>query len=78
VFYPCAENEMEFPDWVIKCTEHIHSRVGVTYIGHTWQFMAMLTFIEKERLKELEAQSPFVSKRNSEIENLESFLNYDN
>ena len=57
VVYPCAENELEFPDYVIKCAERIHSRVGVTYIGHKWQFMALLTFIEKERLKEVEAQS---------------------
>jgi hypothetical protein len=62
----------------IKCAERIHSRVGKTYIGHKWQFMALLTFIEKERLKELEDQSPSVSKRNREIKNLESSINYDN
>jgi hypothetical protein len=78
VLYPCANNELEFPDWVIKCAERIHSRVGVTYIGHKWQFMALLTFIEKERLKELEVQSLSVSKRNREIKNLESSINYDN
>ena len=47
VLYPSAENELVFPDWVIRCVERIHSRVGVTYIGHKWQFMALLTFIEK-------------------------------
>ena len=78
VLYPSAENELGFPDWVIKCVEWIHSRVGTTYIGHKWQFMALLIFIEKERLKELEAQSPSVSKRNREIKNLESSINYDN
>jgi hypothetical protein len=78
VLYPCANNELEFPDWVIKCAERIHSRVGVTYIGHKWQLMALLTFIEKERLKELEVQSLSVSKRNREIKNLESSINYDN
>jgi hypothetical protein len=78
VLYPCAEKELEFPDWVIKCAERIHSRVGITYIGHKWQFMALLIFIERERLKELEAQSPSVSKRNREIKNLESSINYDN
>jgi hypothetical protein len=52
--------------------------VGITYIGHKWQFMALLTFIEKERLKELETQSPSVSKRNREIKNLKSSINYDN
>ena len=78
VFYPCAENELEFPNWVIKYAERIHYRVGVAYIGHKWQFMALLTFIEKERLKELEAQSPSISKRNREIKNLESSINYDN
>ena len=51
---------------------------SVTYIGHKWQFMALLTFIEKERLKEVEAQSLSVSKRNREIKNLESSINYDN
>jgi hypothetical protein len=78
VLYPCVGNELEYPDWVIKCAERIHSRVGITYIGHKWQFMALLFFIEKERLKELEAQSPSVSKRNREIKNLESSINYDN
>jgi hypothetical protein len=53
-------------------------RVGITYIGHKWQFKALLTFIEKERLKELEAQSSSVSKRNREIKNLKSSINYDN
>jgi hypothetical protein len=78
VLYPCVDNEMEFPDWVLKCAERIHSKVGITYIGQKWQFMALLTFIEKERLKELEAQSLSVSKRNREIKNLESSINYDN
>jgi hypothetical protein len=78
VLYPNAENEFVFPDWVIRCAERIHSRVGITYIGHKWQFMALLTFIEKERMKELEAQSPPVRKRNREIKNLESSINYDN
>jgi hypothetical protein len=40
--------------------------------------MALLTFLEKERLKELEAQSLSISKRNREIKNLESSINYDN
>jgi hypothetical protein len=39
--------------------------------------MALLTFLEKESLKELEAQSPFV-KGNREIKNLESSINYEN
>ena len=77
MLYPCAENDLEFPNWVIKCAEQIHSKVCVTYIGHKWQFMALLTLIEKERLKELEAQSPSISKRNREIKNLESSINYD-
>jgi hypothetical protein len=33
ILYPCADNEFEFPDWVIKCAELIHSRVGIMYIG---------------------------------------------
>jgi hypothetical protein len=33
VLYPCAANESEFPNWVIKCAERIHSRVGIMYIG---------------------------------------------
>jgi hypothetical protein len=53
-------------------------RVDMTYIGYKWQFKALLTFIEKERLKELKAQSPLVSKRNREIKNLKSSINYDN
>jgi hypothetical protein len=78
VLFPCADNELEFLDWIIKCAEQIHSRVGITYIGYKCQFMALLTFLEKERLKELEAQSPSVSKMSRELKNLKSFINYDN
>jgi hypothetical protein len=75
IIIPCAAIESEFPDWVIKCAERIHSRVGVSYVGQKWQFMALLTFLEKERLKEIQSLS--ASKRNREVKNLESSINYD-
>jgi hypothetical protein len=75
IILPCAAIESEFSDWVIKCAERIHSRVGVSYVGQKWQFMALLTFLEKERLKEI--QSLYASKRNKEVKNLESSINYD-
>ena len=40
--------------------------------------MALLNFLEKERFKELEAQSLFTTKRNREVKNLECSINYDN
>ena len=40
VLYPSAGNELVFLDWVIKCAKWIHSKVGINYIGHKWQFMA--------------------------------------
>ena len=40
--------------------------------------MAVLTFLEKERFKELEAQSLSASKRNREVKNLKCSINYDN
>jgi hypothetical protein len=75
IIIPCAAIESEFPDWVIKCAERIHSRVGVSYVGQKWQFMALLTFLEKERLKEIQFLS--ASKRNREVKNLKSSINYD-
>jgi hypothetical protein len=48
------------------------------YIGQKWQFMALLTFHEIERFKELENQSLSASKRNKEVKNLECSMNYDN
>jgi hypothetical protein len=33
VLFPCVVNESKFPDWVVKCAEQIHSRVGITYVG---------------------------------------------
>jgi hypothetical protein len=75
IIIPCAAIESEFPDWVIKCAERIHSRVGVSYVGQKWQFMALLTFLEKERLKEIQSLS--ASKINREVKNLESSINYD-
>jgi hypothetical protein len=48
------------------------------YVGQKWQFMALLTFHEIERFKELEDQSLSASKRNREVKNLECSINYDN
>jgi hypothetical protein len=70
-----AANESKFPDWAINCAEWIHSRVGITYVGQKWQFMALLTFLEKDRLKEVQSLS--ASKKKREVKNLESSINYD-
>jgi hypothetical protein len=75
VILPYAASESDFLDWVIKCAEQIHSKVGVTYVGQKWQLMALLTFHEKERMKEIQSSS--TSKRNKEVKNLESSINYD-
>jgi hypothetical protein len=78
VQYPYTVNESEFPDWVVKVAERIHSRVGVTYVGQKWEFMGLLTFLEKEHFKELEAQSLSANRKNREVKNLECSINYDN
>jgi hypothetical protein len=76
--FPFTVNESEFPDWVVKVAERIHSKVGVTYVGQKWEFMALLTFLEKEHFKELESQSLSANKMNREVKNLECSINYDN
>jgi hypothetical protein len=78
VQFPFTVNESEFPDWVVKVAERIHSKVGVTYVGQKWEFMGLLTFLEKERFKELEAQSLSANRMNREVKNLECSINYDN
>jgi hypothetical protein len=78
VQYPYTVNESEFPDWVVKVAERIHSKVGVTYVGQKWEFMGLLTFLEKEHFKELEAQSLSANRKNREVKNLECSINYDN
>jgi hypothetical protein len=40
--------------------------------------MALLTFLEKEWFKVLEAQSLSASKRNRDVKKLEGSINYDN
>ena len=78
VLFPCVVNDSELLDWVVKCAEQIHSKVGITYVGQKWQFMALLTFLEIEQFKELEDQTLSTSKRNKEVKNLECSINYDN
>jgi hypothetical protein len=78
VQFPFTVNESEFPDWVVKVAERIHSKVGVTYVGQKWEFMGLLTFLEKEHFKELESQSLYANKMNREVKNLECSINYDN
>lgn len=54
--FPCSANDLEYPDWVIKCAERIHPKVGISYVGNKWQMMALLNFLKKERSKgEMEA-----------------------
>lgn len=76
--FPGSANELEFPDWVIKCAERIHPKLGIFYVGNKWQLMALLIFLEKEHSREeMEAPSHSDTKGNMEVKNLEWSISYD-
>jgi hypothetical protein len=48
---PFARNEAGYSDWVTECASEIYPIVGISYVGHKLQLLALLTFLEKERRK---------------------------
>jgi hypothetical protein len=52
--------------------------VVILYVGHKLQLLALLTFLEEERRKEvMDALSNSGTKGKREVKNLETSVNYD-
>jgi len=65
-------------DWVIQCANEIYPIVGISYVGHKQQLLALLTFLEEERRnEEVGALLSGGAKGKREVKNLESSVNYD-
>ncbi|KAE8038505.1 hypothetical protein FH972_011007 [Carpinus fangiana] len=70
--------EAGYSDWVTQSTSEIYPIVGISYVGHKLQLLALLTFLEEEHRKDAmvtNSRSGMMDRR--EVKNLESSVNYD-
>jgi hypothetical protein len=74
---PTSKGLSGYSNWVIQCANEIYPIVGISYVGHKLQLLALLTFLEEERcLEELGDWSTSAMKGKREVKNLESSINY--
>ena len=65
-------------DWVTQCASEIYPIVGISYVGHKLQLLALLTFLEGERCNnKMVANLSSGTEGMREINNLECLVNYD-
>jgi hypothetical protein len=65
-------------DWVTHCASEIYPIIGISYVGHKLQLLALLTFLDEDRRKgSLVVNSRSGAKGWREVKNLESSINYD-
>jgi len=77
-YSPTLGGLSEYSDWVIQCANEIYPIVGILYVGHKLQLLALLTFLEEERRsEELGALLSGDTKGKREVKNMESSVNYD-
>jgi hypothetical protein len=77
-YSPISRGLSGYFDWVIQCANEIYPIVGVSYMGHKLQLLALLTFLEEEhRNEEVGALSSGGTKGKREVKNLESSINYN-
>ena len=49
---PKSGKEVGYSDWVTQCASEIYPIVGISYVGHKLQLLALLTFLEGEHHKD--------------------------
>jgi hypothetical protein len=77
-YSPISGGLSGYSNWVIQCANEIYPIVGISYVGHKLQLLALLTFLEEERRnEEVGALSSGGTKGKREVKNLESSVNYD-
>jgi hypothetical protein len=65
-------------DWVIQCANEIYPIVGILFVGHKLQLLALLTFLEEEcRINAMVTNSSRGTKGKKEVKNLECSVNSD-
>jgi len=77
-YSPSAGDLSGYSDWVIQCANEIYPIVGISYVNHKLQLLALLTFLEEERRnEEVGVLSSGGTKGKREVKNLECSINYD-
>ena len=67
-----------YSDWFIQCANEIYPIVGILFVGHKLQLLALLTFFEEERrINAMVTNSSNGTKDMREVKNLECSVNYD-
>jgi len=51
-YSPISGGLSGYSDWVIQCANEIYPIVGISYMGHKLQLLALLTFLEEEHRNE--------------------------
>jgi hypothetical protein len=74
-YSPTSGDLSGYSEWIIQCANEIYPIVGISYVGHELQLLALLTFLEEERRNEELSSDGTKGKR--EVKNLESFVNYN-
>ena len=70
-------NEAGYSDWVTQCASEIYPIIGISYVGHKLQLLALLTFLEEDRCKgSMVSNSRSDAKGRREVKNLESSVNF--
>jgi hypothetical protein len=66
-----------YSDWVTQCASEIYPIVGISYVGHKLQLLALLTFLEERRKGSMVTNLRSGAKGRREVKTLESSVNYD-
>jgi hypothetical protein len=65
-------------DSIFQCANEIYLIVGISFVGHKLQLLALLTFLEEERRNNAMGTNPSSgTKGKREVRNLDSSVNYD-
>ena len=63
---------------MVQCANEIYPIVGISFVGHKLQLLALLMFIKEERQNNALVSNPSSgTKGKREVRNLESLVNYD-
>jgi hypothetical protein len=77
-YTPSSGGVSGYLDWVTQSASEIYPIVGILYVGHKLQLLALLTFLEGElRNNAMVANLSSGTKGKREFKNLECSVNYD-
>ena len=77
-YMPSSGGESDYSDWVVQCAKEIYPIVGISFVGHKLQLLALLSFLEGERRNNaMVANTGSGTKGKREMKNLECSVNYE-